>query len=76
MTPIHVASANGGSKIIGNLLEKGASVNTKTRSGFGALHLATWGDHVNSAKQLLLHGANIDEISLVRKVSLHQCDSC
>jgi len=48
------------------LLERGAPVSAKTRSGLTALHMAAQGDHFDTARVLLLHKAIIDDVTLVR----------
>ena len=42
------------------LLEKGAAVNTPSKNGLTALHLAAQGDHVEVAKALLQYACNIE----------------
>ena len=52
------------------LLDRSAPVSAKTRSGLTALHMATQGDHYDTARILLLHKALIDDVTLVPLTSL------
>ena len=52
------------------LLERGAPVSAKTRSGLTALHMATQGDHYDTTRILLHHRAIIDDVTLVTHYSL------
>lgn len=48
------------------LVERGANVLAKSKSGLTPLHMSTQGDHAECANILLSHGANIDDVTLVR----------
>ena len=47
------------------LLERGATVTTKTKNGLSPLHMAIQGDHEDCARLLLLHKAPINDVTVV-----------
>lgn len=50
------------------LLQKGASVTSRTKNGLTALHMAAQGDHVECASVLLFYKAPIDAVTKVSKL--------
>lgn len=48
------------------LVNRGASVFSKTKNGLTPLHMAIQGDHVECAKKLLDHKADIEDVTMVR----------
>ena len=59
-------------EIVDLLLQRKAFVNSKTRSGFSALHLATMKGHVEMIGLLVeTHQAVVDIMSMMRQTPLH-----
>jgi len=48
------------------LIERGASLYAKTRSGLTPLHMATQADHLDCIRILIASGAPVDDVSVVR----------
>lgn len=59
-TALHEAAEHGHLAIINLLIDYGANINAKTRSGITPLHLATSANQLDAVKRLLIYGANVD----------------
>lgn len=57
------------------LVNRGASLFSKTKNGLTPLHMAIQGDHVECAKKLLDHKADIEDVTMVRDAILRSVDS-
>ena len=63
-TPLYAAAINGHSEVAQLLLEKGGiEVNAAREDGVTPLHVAAQKDHVNIGANLLIHGANFDDVN-------------
>jgi ankyrin repeat protein len=62
-TALMWASAEGNSSAAGELIEFGAHVGTKSRSGFTPLLFAVRNAHMETVKTLLKHGANVNDVA-------------
>ncbi|KAJ8350883.1 hypothetical protein SKAU_G00260130 [Synaphobranchus kaupii] len=58
-TPLHISSRLGKADIVQHLLQRGASANASTTSGYTPLHLAAREGHEEVASALLEHGASL-----------------
>lgn len=58
-TPLNIAAHHGQAKAVKLLIDSGADVNFKTQSGNYALHLAAENNHLQAAKILIEHKANL-----------------
>lgn len=65
MTPLHCASRSGRDEVVNLLIERGATLGAKTRSGLTPLHMSAQGDHVECTRLLLSSGADINDVSTV-----------
>lgn len=59
-TPLHVAAANGKTRIVALLIDKGAAVNARNNKGRTPLHLAASEGHAAVVTLLLQKGANLN----------------
>jgi ankyrin len=64
-TPLHLATLEGHSDMVGLLLEHGASVNCRSANGLTPMHLAAQEDRVPAAKILVEHDAETAPQTLV-----------
>ena len=62
-TPLMWASAEGNSPAAEELIEFGAHVGTKSKSGFTPLLFAVRNAHIETVKTLLKHGANVNDVA-------------
>jgi ankyrin repeat protein len=67
---LFLAARHGHFEVVVKLLERGASVSPRDRSGFSPIHTATQGGHGNIVSLLLDYGAQIEEKNLVKAFRL------
>ena len=60
-TPLQLAVVLGEEKIVQFLISKGADIHTKTKEGYGVLHMAAWKGNINLTGKLVELGCNPDE---------------
>lgn len=70
-TPLHYAAAKGDSKVLDQLLVRGAQVDAHSRDGTTALHIAAKCGHLNAVKKLLDHKAQVDVQDSTKRTPLH-----
>lgn len=75
LTPLHCAARSGHEQAVEVLVNRGASLFSKTKNGLTPLHMAIQGDHVECAKKLLDHKADIEDVTMVRDAILRSVDS-
>lgn len=63
MTALHLAAIKGNSKIIGELIKRGAAVDARDIKQRTALHLASNNGHLEAMKSLLDAGADVNATS-------------
>lgn len=65
MTPLHCAARSGHDLVVRILVDRGAAITSKTKSGLTPLHMAVQGDHVECARILLENRADIEDVTTV-----------
>jgi len=70
-TPLHQAITSSNEELIDFLLERGADVNAKDKTGLTPLHVAAWWMATKIARQLLRHGADIHAVDVFGDTPLH-----
>lgn len=63
-TAIIEAASDGDTKKVASLISSGANVNAKDRWGWSALSMCGYGGHIEIARLLLDHGAEIDNVDV------------
>nr|XP_015100730.1 protein phosphatase 1 regulatory subunit 16A [Vicugna pacos] len=72
-TLLHIAAANGFSKVAALLLEHRASLNAKDHDGWEPLHAAAYWGQVHLVELLVAHGADLNGKSLTDETPLDVC---
>ena len=75
-TPLHEATARGDQVLVGQLLERGAEVDTEDDYGTTPLHLACRRGHSAVVGLLLTRGANVNAVSKAGAMPLHEAAAC
>ncbi|KAJ9438289.1 hypothetical protein DIPPA_19808, partial [Diplonema papillatum] len=59
-TALHIASGDGHSKVVKELIAAGAKVDVLDKCGSTALHIASFNGHSEVVKEMIAAGANVD----------------
>jgi len=70
-TPLHIAAAQGNLRLLNQLLDLGAQVNTPNNLGNVPLHTAAVSNHVGCVRELIKRGAVISETNKRGSTALH-----
>ncbi|GMU93072.1 MAG: hypothetical protein AMXMBFR4_21300 [Candidatus Hydrogenedentota bacterium] len=70
-TPLHQAITSGNDELIQFLIERGADVNARDKTGLTPLHVAAWWMATRRARQLLDLGADIHAVDVFGDTPLH-----
>jgi len=73
-TPLINAAKGGFSDIVKFLIESGANLNSTERAKQTALHVACAGDHIATAKELIIAGADVSIVDKTGKKPLECCE--
>jgi len=73
LTPLHCAARNGHDSVITALLDRSATVNTRSKNHLTPLHMSAQGDHIDCAAVLIDRGALVDAGTRVRLSVIAVC---
>ena len=71
-TPLHTASLNGRTSVVELLIEHGADIEAKDRTGFTPLHCAAQEGHLAITQLLVTRGARTDAVNEYGVMPIHK----